>query len=494
MRWLLWLGLSAAAVAQPEPRERAREILDQAAEMVGAAQPQVQVVALMHLGDSYSAFDRNRALDLLKQAFSAAAVLPEIHGRNFRSHLQSDIIRHTVDLNLDEAIRQWKQMGAPSDQALEGVIRRLLAGKDVARAIGLIREASWGEGFGWESLKAVLGHLEASDPRVPPLMQLARESFERNPDERFGRLLGKYWQTLPAESVQACLKSYADWVVSEKDDSVWTVHIATSRGTAAFTDRKDYNLFYVMPAMEAVDPDLAKTLLLKRPLLQAALKQFPLAEASMITKDGEAVSISVGSSDKRDNERDGAGRLDSLAFSRKALAMQKMKDDPAAALDLVATIPTAEAQADVLGAVASSVGTADPGKARAVLNQAMKLLKEVKQCRRRIPIEIQLAEAYFRLQDHPAAWEAYGRAISDVLELLGEDTDKDGPNEALKEEWPSTQLGRQVVRSATRQFGMNAEPVLLKVVDVELNLLLRIEMAQALLGGPFREGRTSEFR
>jgi hypothetical protein len=54
---------SAAAAApdipgeKSDPKKRGKELLDSAAEMVSSVQPQVQVVALLHIAESYRFLD-----------------------------------------------------------------------------------------------------------------------------------------------------------------------------------------------------------------------------------------------------------------------------------------------------------------------------------------------------------------------------------------------------------------------------------------------------
>src|SRR5512140_2923835 len=70
------LGWAQDAPEKPDPRRKARALLDGAAEMMAPAQPQLQVVAVLHLAANYHVFDSPRALEYFRQAFAASADLP----------------------------------------------------------------------------------------------------------------------------------------------------------------------------------------------------------------------------------------------------------------------------------------------------------------------------------------------------------------------------------------------------------------------------------
>jgi hypothetical protein len=55
--------------AKPDLKAKARQLLETAAGTVSAAQPEVQAVALIRLGDAYQALSKKKALELFQQAF-----------------------------------------------------------------------------------------------------------------------------------------------------------------------------------------------------------------------------------------------------------------------------------------------------------------------------------------------------------------------------------------------------------------------------------------
>jgi len=99
-------------------------------------------------------------------------------------------------------------------------------------------------------------------------------------------------------------------------------------------------------------------------------------------------------------------------------------------------------------------------------------------------------QAAWNIKDEKQAWEAIDRGIEDATALYKLDADEDSPNLALREYWPSTQAYRRIVSCATRLFGVDAEPLLLKIRDPDLALLAQIEMASTLLGKPGHHSNT----
>jgi hypothetical protein len=102
-----------------------------------------------------------------------------------------------------------------------------------------------------------------------------------------------------------------------------------------------------------------------------------------------------------------------------------------------------------------------------------------------------MAEAAYRIKDDKLVWLAIDRMLANAASLYRFDTNADRPNRAWRDRWPSTMAYRRAVRRAATSFGLEAEPLLLKITDPETQLLVRIELASALLGRPRTEWRTT---
>ncbi len=485
-----------AAEEDAAKRKKAREIFDQAAEMVGAATPQFQTAALLHLADNYTQFDKKRSLELFRQAFEAASTLS-----GQASDLQAEVIRLLAEVNVSEAIALLPQMAEskdiglgmdfdPRQRAVNALIKKLLETKEFDRAALLLDTA--GGAFSYRGLQSILEALPEHDPRLESLFSAGMTAFSAKPDRVFVELLAALAKKLPEPTVHQAAKAAVSWIVSREDKESHSAQISTPKGSVSFDSRKGVELFNVMHLLSAADPKRAEELLQSRPALRAALERFPEGMHSMTgDKDNDSLSFNFSSSSGEMDPQERAKRaVAALSESRKQAALQVLEKDAQKALDLVASIPLAGDQAEVLGAAAASVGEKDVPKARLVLNQTAKLLKDVEEPAGSLPAWLNVARAAHRIHDQQRAWDALDHAVTAVLELHKRDTDKEKGNHAASEYWPSTQRGRQIVATAAKLFGVDGEPVCSKFTDQDLALLMRIEFAQILLGREGTEGRT----
>ena len=277
-----------------------------------------------------------------------------------------------------------------------------------------------------------------------------------------------------------------DWVLERKDQAgEFNATLSNEKGVANFANRQDYDLFNLVHILRQFDLKRAEELLMRRPALRAMIERFPEGRASMGNNFSSSMSSGSGAT-----ENGARMQLEGFANSRAEVALAALREDPQKALDAVASIPLPERQAEVLGRVAASLGEEDPEKVRSVLNRATKLLSDVKEPALRTEPWLHMAKAAHGIKDDHAAWDYLERAMDDVVALYRLDTDEKQGNLAIREVWPSTQAGRRVIASATKMYGVDAEPFLVKIADPEIALLARIEMAQILLGRSPSQGGT----
>jgi hypothetical protein len=85
---------------------------------------------------------------------------------------------------------------------------------------------------------------------------------------------------------------------------------------------------------------------------------------------------------------------------------------------------------------------------------------------------------------------AIDHLLADAAELYKQDSNTDRPNRAWREYWPSTQAYRRAMIRATKLMGVDAEFLLVRITDADLNVLARLVMAQTLLGRPYENFQT----
>ena len=477
-----------------DPKKRAGMLLDTAGQAVGAARPEVQVFGLLHLAENYQPLDKEKSLDYFRQAFAAAASLPADTGVNQRGQLQAEIVRSLAPANVDESMAMLRQMEAsPKDDrrigAAQAIIQVLIQKKRLDEALEVAQSFGTSGDYPYSAAGSLFKALPADDPRRSTLFSSAMLAYAAHPRGSFPDLLVKVWREIPGSLAQSAVNTLVNAILDRKDEnSNMSANYSSAKGTASFSSQKDVDLFNLMHILRTFDPKRADEILETRPDLKAAIAQFPEGTASMQDegKDGKSTSNTsmYSYSGQADPQRGARQRLEALARSIASQALAALKEDPDKALSLAKTIPDPSIQADVLGSIANSVGEKDAGAAKGILGQCISILDDIKDPMQRVNTWTRVAEAAHRIKDDKLAWQAIDRAMADATALYKLDADEDAPNKALREYWPSTQSYRRIVITAVKLFGVDAEPLLLRITDPDLALFARVEMAQALLERP----------
>jgi hypothetical protein len=93
-------------------------------------------------------------------------------------------------------------------------------------------------------------------------------------------LFGRHWNLLPREVATSVLRELVDWALDMKLEP--REHTLTENPQdPKLASGQEFELFKLVPALESLDPDLARSLLDARPQLAAAVKRFPLGMRSV---------------------------------------------------------------------------------------------------------------------------------------------------------------------------------------------------------------------
>lgn len=503
---LLALALAAQPPARPgdsekpTPRQKARQLLDSAAEMMAATTPDVQATALMHLARNYQDFDKKKAVDYFKQAFTAATT-PPAGQTPFARNTQMEIVVALVTLDTGEGLALLKQIQPVNDGgydyrsfAASRVIGELLKKDAIEQAIDLAEYMGGTGAYPFTGVSQIMAKLPAGDNQLAAVFTSALNAYVVKPDNEFHHLLMRYQKKLPAGMAEAALSKILAFILTPHDNERYASQtLSSSKGTATFTVRENMDLFDVAPLIREIDPKRYEELLANRAELRSAMQLFPGGGPSVA--DDRGVSIYSVSGDGKGNltaeqqrSRDAVTtRMQTAALinARSEAALIAMATDPDKAIDLVGDIPSPPKQADVLARIAQSVGENDVAKARRVLSRCLSVLEDVKYPEDRVVAWDTVAGAAVAIKDDAILLSAVDRMLGDAAELYKEDTNGDRPNRAWRENWPSTQAYRRAIIRAVKLQGVDAEPVLQKITDPGQNVLARIAMAQALLQRPF---------
>ncbi len=475
---------------KPSPTAKAREMLDAAGEVAGGVRPEIQAAALLHIADNYQLLDKKKAREFAGQAFTAAGSLPQDPVKN-RERMQAEIVQVLADIDVPEAVALLRQMQATAGEydprwlAIDKIVQVLIQKKDFDTAIELVENIGSTGFFSYTGAGIIFGALPADDPRRTTLFGSAMVAYGAHPHRSFVVLLGGHGLDVPKQMAEAALNSFLREILdkkSEEEHSQTGVSFATAKGTVSFDSREDSELFDVMHIVRTINPKRAEELLETRPGLRAWLEQYPKGTESL-RAEGWFWTFTVMGNDKQAADRmKQQGRAQALTETIASSALNAVREDPDKAISLAQTIPAPARRAEILGSIARSVAGKDPDKARGALDKCITLLDEIKNPNDRVAAWDSVADAAHQIKDEKLTSRAIDRALADAAELYKQEEDVEVPNVFLREYWPSTQGYRRAIMRATAILGVDAEPLLLKIVDPELNLFARIAMAQALLG------------
>ncbi|PYT30797.1 MAG: hypothetical protein DMG58_13620 [Acidobacteria bacterium] len=476
---------------KPTPRAKARELLDNAAEMVAATNPQVHAAGLMHLAYAYETLNRKKAIEFYQQAFTSSAVL----GANARENLQPDIVTAVAQLSLPDAIEMVQQIRPAPAHVVGTIVAQMMQKEQIAQAIELVETTGSTGAYSFGAVEQIFKKLPEDDPRRIALFSSAMSAYTLHSQDEggnfqrgFADLLARHWQEIPRSMADLSLTAIINNILDRKDDDPLTQTVATEKGAFKFNSRKDVELFEIINVVQGLDPKRAQELLEKRPDLRAAFELFPGGSTSINNSSTSSTSDNV--SFARLQEMRQRAQAESLA----AQAMAESEKDPRKALEIAGAIEIPALKARALGAIAGSVGKKDPEFAKGVLSRCSSMLSDIKDPGDRMDTWATVAQTAWNIKDEKQAWEAIDHGIADATALYKLDTDEDSPNVALREYWPSTQAYRRIISCATKLFGVDAEPMLMKIRDPDLALLAQIEMGSTLLAKPGRHSSTMNNR
>jgi hypothetical protein len=172
-----------------------------------------------------------------------------------------------------------------------------------------------------------------------------------------------------------------------------------------------------------------------------------------------------------------------MMAARSEEVIQMATKEPDKGLEMVRSVGSPAKQAEVLGAIARSVGEKDATKARSVLAKCMAAIDEVKDPGERIAPLDTVAEAAHAIHDDKLVQEALDRALTAAGELWK--SESEDYSHVPQEFWSSMLAYRRIATRAAAILQTDAEHLLVKMGNPSVNLMARIAIAQALLGrGP----------
>lgn len=476
--------------------ERAFELLESAGGVIAGTPPEFQAGALLRLAQVELAADkRTSSLDHLNQSFAATAALPSLSDYRVREEIQSMVASVTARVDLERAAEMifaiQPASGWDKDQrvaAVDAIVRELLRMKKTAEAVSVLDRFGPDGVLPFQALGELLKTLPPEDERRMALCSQALAAFRRRPDiENFNIYLRNFRKQIPQSIYAASVLALAHATMDKKGlPRPLLFSVTTPKGTISVRDPYDSVLFQMLDLVQEIDPELARRIVSDRPGLQSILQRYPNGQASL-QADGEAVTTwtdAEGPEGKPSADQQQRASVVALEGLKVQQAMTALRTDPGKYLDIVREIPTARLRTRMIGTLAMYATGRPPEEGKPILEKCVAELKEVKDTSARATTWVTLANAANRLKEREIALKALEQAMIDAKEELQADADTGSPNLAPKSLWPSTATLRAVFYRAGEILGADAELLLEKVADLEMQSIGRVEIAAQWLGAP----------
>ncbi len=472
---------------------KAHSFLDAASGLVAATPPDFQAGALLQLGSVVASYDAKRALELYEQALAAGAILPTRKNFRAKEEFQAQIAAQVAKLDLERALEMLRMMTPPrageADPPLgpnTDIVRQLIARKKLDRAVEVVEQMGVGGGFPYDAVSLVLKALPAGDTRRQNLYSQALTGFQQRPEvEPFTEFLRNFRNSIPIQTYDTAARGLAKALIDGKGlPAPYSQMITTDKGAVTLTDPKDIAVFNAFDLIVEVDASWAKRYLEERPELKLAIDRYPQGLHSLNTgADGVTTRGSVKSGESKSQIEQ---RAQVLAFetARAQEAMRNLQKDPAKSLEAIRQIPSPQLQARLLGSLAIVAESKDPAEGQPLLGKVIAALDDMKAPEWRAAAWASVANTAAKFKDIPLALKALEKGLADAKVMYKLDADVDDRNMAPRSAWPSTMQYKQLFYRAAKSLGEEAELLLEKVPDAEIQIMARTEMAAAWLNAP----------
>lgn len=477
---LFILSISQSAQERPpDPAQKAREYLEQAAGMVGAVAPDSQAVALLQLAIVESPIDKSKSEEHFEQAFRAAAVLPSRTAGRMKEQVQSRAVTGLAPLNVQSAIElaaaispaKAKEFDVRAD-AIFSIIQYLVKEKKFDQAVEAMDRFNSGGAYPLRAAGFLLSQLPADDSRRGAIFSAAVAGFTQNPDcDNMVRFLNQFPE-MPLALKETAIRSLMRAIEEGQGMPFYTDQTLTSNaGSVSLDSPQEILIFNAVDLIRPVDPDWVKKMAAERPKLRAGLERFPGGVPEMRAAGNLVVALATGSSPGLS--------ADSRAFQR---ALEYAEKDPSKALTLSKEIPMPRMQAILVTHVARGAKSKQAGEAASVLQACLARLEEIQPLNSRTEGWDAVADAAGVVKNHDVALKAIERGMADAAAIHRFEAKAEEGNLAPRAAWVSSQAYKRLFYRAAKALGPAAENMLEKIPEADLQVLARVEMAAAWLG------------
>ena len=268
------------------------QLLLSAWEQAERSETSVRAAAVMHIARVLAQSDQAAAEQLLEQGIALAK---EIDGDASLLLLHNAIalaaavsVKHALPLYAEH--RMIDRFGG----SVLGLVNVMAQHGHLDNAIRYLRDPLPGDRFPLHFVNNLEQECHDDETRQS-LLELAIREWrnpaprEAGPEEQFAggsftALFGRYWNLVPRELATHVLRELVDWVLDRKPEPR-EYQLSENPEDPKLASEQEFELFKLVPALQDLEPDLARSVLEARPQLTAAVKRFPLGMRSV--RDGQ---------------------------------------------------------------------------------------------------------------------------------------------------------------------------------------------------------------
>jgi len=296
------VGLSCSYVAELVRRSAARpgvickdysrdmpqQLLLRACQQAERSEPAVRAAALMHIARVQAPSDQVAAEHLLERGIALAKEV----GSHAASLLLGNAIYLAAAVSAKHALPLYAEHRKtdPFRGDALGLVNAMAQHGHMDDAIAYLSDPLPGDRFPLPFVNNLASECRDDETRLK-LLELAIREW-RNPDpgrpdmgepfagSAFTFFFGRYWSLLPRETARPVLRELVHCALAVKSEPC-RCPLTDNPEDPELASEKEHMLFQLVPALQALEPDLARSVLDTHPQLAAAARRFPLGMQSV---------------------------------------------------------------------------------------------------------------------------------------------------------------------------------------------------------------------
>ncbi|HSM85552.1 MAG TPA: hypothetical protein VLT16_05350 [Candidatus Limnocylindrales bacterium] len=488
-----------------EDQKFALDLLEASEASARGLEAPMRAFSLLQIASAPAVIPAKKARALLGDAFLASL---EVHDDDdTKVRLQEDILRALLPLSLDD-VQQLLPQAEPKvrKEVSEKIISFYTSKKEFEKAIDLVNQVTGWDEFPYASATGLMEAMPAEMAAEKQGLFIQAVNSYKNHTHENGMTLGGGTLTDMVTHFAAGMNpkivlQAIDEILSQakNSDEKFNITIGGQGGTVSFSSNYEYQLFALLPLLEQLDDERAKSLLEDNQSLQAKLQQFPQGVNSVNPpgqKDSDGKPVSGLQTSIYTGNSAGAGNAREIAAQETRRRVKEVVDesdkDPIQAIAHAMTLPlTVEGpwrpspRAQALEGIARIQAKTNPTAAHQALGELRKISGDIPP-RARVPHLAAAAGIYLEMNDKENAEKTVDEGFKAAENLLDQDINPDNPNKALKAWWPSADAYRRFVGLETKISKRGTAAVLKEIKDPDIRTFESIVYAQSLLGMPMK--------